>query len=754
MDLETIYCKLLHNRDRSFIPLIEAEPVDFLCTYKTHCFALCHCCDFDACDCEMTCPNNCTCFHDQSWSTNVVECSGAGYTEMPSNIPMDTTELYIDGNDLNELSEHSFIGRKNLKVLYANHSNIQVIYNTTFHGLRKLTTLHLENNMISRFNGHELAALENLRELYLQNNQISFIGNGTFIELRKLQVLRLDNNRLINFEVWQLALNPYLVEIALADNQWSCECSYMHRYRNYLATNNEKIMDSNRIACVYNNLTSVLKEKNGAKCTMKDGISTIVRPQDIENLLPLLLVATCAFVGFFCMIIGIFCYRNELKVWAHTHCLPAMCYKSANFIDDFDKDRLYDAYITYSLQDEHFVNQILANTLENDVGYRMCLHYRDFNVNTYVADTIVEAVESSKRAILVLSRNFLNNEWSRFEFKSAIHEVLKRRRKFIFILYGNININIIDPGMLDLLRSSTCIEWDDKKFWQKLRMALPHIRKNNSMAKRSAVNIYATAAQNYNTASRRGDYARRMDCNNYATINDCVLGGSAANGPTSSVDGRATGDKYDTVSCKYNTANERQRHHGHGTGTANNAYHTTKTLDRQHHLPQHEYAVPTNCVKDGVYDEYSNSCENIGDGGYECSSVGVGVVGSDFNRGTSDRAHFPATHQCNRTGAPSTSSLMRSDSSGNNSACSMNSTGKASNNAANECGGIVVGGRGPVVGASTGISNGVYNSYNNSSTNNSNCCNNSNCADDDDCCNNKCDLNCTLDRRLPQAMWA
>lgn len=757
MDLETIYCKLLHNRDRSFIPLIEAEPVHFLCTYKTHCFALCHCCDFDACDCEMTCPNNCTCFHDQSWSTNVVECSGAGYTEMPSNIPMDTTELYIDGNDLVELSEHSFIGRKNLKVLYANHSNIQVIYNTTFHGLRKLTTLHLENNMISRFNGHEMGALENLRELYLQYNHISFIGNGTFMELRKLQVLRLDNNRLINFEVWQLTLNPYLVEIALAENQWSCECSYLHRFRNYLATNNEKIMDSNRIACVYNNLTSILKEKNGAKCTLKDGISTIVRPQDIENLLPLLLVATCAFVGFFCMIIGIFCYRNELKIWAHTHCLPAMCYKSANFIDDFDKDRLYDAYITYSLQDEHFVNQILANTLENDVGYRMCLHYRDFNVNTYVADTIVEAVESSKRAILVLSRNFLNNEWSRFEFKSAIHEVLKRRRKFIFILYGNININIIDAGMLDLLRSSTCIEWDDKKFWQKLRMALPHIRKNNSMAKRSAVNIYATAAQNYNTASRRqAEYARRLDCNNYATINDCVGGGGPVG--SSTIDGRNS-DKYDTVSCKYNTANERQRHHGSGannggsnSGNSNSGYHSAKTLDRHrphyaydaaastHGPPHHEYAVPTNCLKGssgggggvggGPYDDYSNSCEHIGDS-YEHSGS-VGVVAAATGK-------YPAN-------------MLRScsaDSSANNSACSVNSGGKS---ASNSVAGVVASGD-CSGGNHGGISNGVYNSYNNSSTNNSNCCNNSNCADDE-CCNNKCDLNCTLDRRLPQAMWA
>lgn len=596
MDLETIYCKLLHNRDRSFIPLIDAEPIHFLCTYKTHCFALCHCCDFDACDCEMTCPNNCTCFHDQSWSTNVVECSLAGYTEMPSNIPMDTTELYIDGNDFGELSEHSFIGRKNLKVLYANNSNIQVMYNTTFHGLKKLTTLHLEDNKILRLLGQELSTLENLRELYLQNNRISYIGNRTFGDLRKLEVLRLDNNKLIYFEIWQLTLNPYLVEITLADNMWSCECNYLHRFRNYLQTNTEKIIDSSRIACIYNNLTSILKDKNGSKCTLKDGVSTIVRTQDIDNLLPLLLVATCAFVTFFVLILSMFCYRNELKIWAHTHCLPILCYKSTDFIEDYDKDRLYDAYIAYSLQDEHFVNQILANTLENDVGYRMCLHYRDFNSSTYIADTIIEAVESSKRVILVLSRNFLYNEWSRFEVKSAIHEVLKRRRKLIFILYGNLPRRDLDTDMRMYLRSNTCIEWDDKKFWQKLRLAMPHIRKSNCIAKRSAVNIYATA-QNYNTAQRHhaADYSRRLDC---------VAANSIGYRTTPS---SLNCDRYETVNCfKTNDrrplptpilASESLDHHHHTI--PHPLSHPLSHLS--HHLHHHEYAVPH---IDGMKDEF------------------------------------------------------------------------------------------------------------------------------------------------------
>ncbi|XP_058466642.1 toll-like receptor 6 [Malaya genurostris] len=715
-DIETVYCKLMYNRERAFIPLIEAEPKHFLCSYNTHCFALCHCCEFDACDCEMTCPNNCQCYHDNSWSTNIVECSAAGYTDIPNNIPMDTTEVYIDGNNLVELSGHSFIGRKNLRVLYANHSNIEIIYNTTFIGLRRLTVLHLEYNNIQKLYGNEFSALESLRELYLQGNKISYIEDHTFVELRKLEVLRLDGNRINSFEVWQLASNPYLVEIALANNMWTCDCNFLNKLRIYLQSNTEKIIDANEISCIYNNLTSVLKEKNGTKCTFRgEGMSSIVHTQEIEDMLPLLLVATCAFVGFFGLIFGMFCYRKELKVWAHSSCLGSLCYKPGTFVNEFDKDRLYDAYIINSLQDEHFVNQILASTLENDIGFRLCLHYRDFNINTYIADTIVEAVESSKRAILVLSKNFLYNEWTRFEFKGAIHEVLKRRRKLIIILYGDLPQRDLDADMRLYLRSNTCIEWDDKKFWQKLRIALPHVKKSNCLNKRSAINIYATANE-YNTAGRPrmpaagtlpGPGPARHENHSYATI--------GGNCPRNC-------DNYDTVSnCKYNTAQHERRL---------NDFSRKVTAERQH-----EYAVPSNCLLDTTHETYNTSCERIAGETFECTSSSKYSTSS---RGSSECSHsITPTHGYGGGGAVGGSAIANG---GPPNILSTAFMGKADpggyNNAAS-------------------VANNLTSSSYNSSRKPNNCCNDGSGSKGDKSKSSTIgDTNNFNDRRLPQAMWA
>ncbi|XP_056635360.1 toll-like receptor 6 [Diorhabda sublineata] len=509
MDLESIYCKLLYNRETNYLPLIEAESSQFLCTYKTHCFALCHCCDFDACDCEMTCPTNCTCYHDQSWSANVVECSGVGYTEMPSRIPMDATEVYLDGNNFAELSSHAFIGRKNLKVLYANNSNIAAVYNHTFSGLRRLTILHLENNNIKQLLGFELVSLEYLKELYLQGNLINFIDNRTFLPLKQLEVLRLDGNRLYSFEVWQFTLNPYLVEIGLGSNQWSCDCNYVSKFKTWLQVNYGKVVDANKIMCMYNNVTKALgpnmSDFNGTSCVnvFTGSNRAVVESQAMNDYLPLLLVTMCVFIASVVIVCGAFYYRRELRVWIYSRCGLRMCYKTTAFEEQQDKDRLFDAYVSYSVKDEAFVSQVLAPGLESgDPGYRLCLHYRDFNVSAYVADTIIEAVESSRRTIIVLSKNFIHNEWCRFEFKSALHEVLKdRRRRLIFVVTGELPQRDLDPDLRLYLKTNTVIEWGDRQFWQKLQFAMPDVRRP-CVHQRSSVNIYATATPSHLDRSR------------------------------------------------------------------------------------------------------------------------------------------------------------------------------------------------------------------------------------------------------------
>ncbi|XP_059622525.1 toll-like receptor Tollo [Phlebotomus argentipes] len=515
MDVASIYCKLNYNRGNMYMPLVEAEASQFLCKYETHCFALCHCCDFNACDCKMECPNRCSCFHDQSWTSNVVDCSRAGYeNRLPDLIPMDATQIHLDGNDLQEVSSHAFIGRKKLRILFLNSSNINTLHNRTFNGLRELEVLQLDNNRLTELKGFEFTGLQNLRELYLHNNLIAAIDNDTFSHLTEMRILRLDNNRLTTF--YFVHLPQALTEVHLAGNMWSCECDFVEKIKDFMSKS-DVVRDKLRVKCSHtvseNDVAYpsvkfrsrrgtvidrsvdddphgffVLAENSSRICTgvMEAGnhsnltsTKTILSQPPLNDYIPLLVATLCGFVVIIVAILVIFMFRQEMRVWFHSRFGVRLFYRASD-TDKNERDKLYDAFVSYSSKDEAFVAEDLAPALENgDPSYKLCLHYRDFPVGPYSPDTIVQAVESSRRTIMVLSENFIKSEWCRFEFKSAHHQVLRdRRRRLIVILLGEVPQKDLDPDIRLYLKTNTYLQWGDKLFWEKLRFALPDVPNN------------------------------------------------------------------------------------------------------------------------------------------------------------------------------------------------------------------------------------------------------------------------------------
>lgn len=503
VDLDTVKCKLLYNRANPEVLLKEAKSNQFLCEYETNCAPLCHCCDFDACDCEMTCPNNCTCYHDVSWEANVIDCSTGGYdNQLPPKIPMDATQLYLDGNRIPVVGSHSFLGRKKLEILFLNGSHVETIHNRTFNGLKELITLRLDENKLTELRGYEFERLEKLRELYLQYNRISYINNRTFTALSQLRVLQLDHNRIMSFAVWHLPLQ--LQSVSLMSNPWSCECEYAEHFRDYLQRSRSSVHDISQIRCMNGselgftimraviptcvktriNMTSnnnrnyqlhnVMPEHipmNGSYTLTKE----LQPQQDYVFLLIILMSASLVLVLLLALII---IYRQEMRVWFHSRFGVRLFYKSSEIEMD-DRDKLFDAFVSYSSKDEAFVAEELAPILENgDPAYKLCLHYREFPVGGYIGDTIVQAVESSRRTIMVLSENFIKSEWCRYEFKSAHHQVLRGKKRLIVILLGEVPHKDLDPDIRLYLKTNTYLQWGDKLFWEKLKFALPDVPNN------------------------------------------------------------------------------------------------------------------------------------------------------------------------------------------------------------------------------------------------------------------------------------
>ena len=206
-DLAMITCTINSHQTNSnsqiLQPLLETSASQFLCEYQAHCFALCQCCDFFACDCRMQCPDGCSCAHDSAWTHNTIHCSNRVHTHVPQLIPMDATSIHLDGNNFRNFVKPSFIGRTRVRSLFLNSSKIVTIGRKTFTGLSQLEILHLEHNWLEEINGREFENLTSLQELYLHDNKIFHIDQAAFVNLSSLQV---DN---INQYYW-LFLQFYL----------------------------------------------------------------------------------------------------------------------------------------------------------------------------------------------------------------------------------------------------------------------------------------------------------------------------------------------------------------------------------------------------------------------------------------------------------------------------------------------------------------------------------------------------------------
>ena len=182
-DLDSLVCALNGVADglsnSSLASVQDLVPGQFMCQYEAHCIQQCFCCDFFACDCRMQCPEGCACYHDTAWQHNIIQCSNRGHLDVPALIPMDATAVHLDGNNMTELVNPGFIGRRRILSVFLNHSNIHTITNYSLEGLTELRALHLDHNQLERLGSGLFSGLHRLAELYLQHNYISHIDQVT-----------------------------------------------------------------------------------------------------------------------------------------------------------------------------------------------------------------------------------------------------------------------------------------------------------------------------------------------------------------------------------------------------------------------------------------------------------------------------------------------------------------------------------------------------------------------------------------------
>lgn len=480
MDLQNIVCLMPHKRGAEFRTVDSLHISEFVCPYQKHCFQLCNCCGKQDCECDMTCPIGCTCYHDQAWTSNMVDCGNQSSQFLPRHIPADVTELYLDGNNYPELDVAQFRQHTKLRHLYLNASKIEIIRNRTFFGLSTLQTLHLHDNRLQKLYGYEFEQLIRLKELNLHNNRLSYIGNQTFMYLKSLQILRIDGNQLTTAWLWQLLPTlsssngiETLQQVSMGRNPWSCRCQFLKEMTQFVADNAVIIQDSQDIYCVDENAQHVLDFNSTSACSdfylssSGSGIAQFILFNDYIPLLITLLTTICLLIIF----IILFIFRDPLKLWFFSH------YGFFGPPCD-DPEKLYDAVIYHSPKDIEYVIKNIANEFEcgRPPNLRLCLQYRDLNEDaSYIQ--LYETACASRKIVMVLTRNFLQTEWARFDLRRAFHEALRGRQYKLIVIEDPDEVHDAenDIELMPYLKASGVIRISkkDRNFIDKMRYAMP-----------------------------------------------------------------------------------------------------------------------------------------------------------------------------------------------------------------------------------------------------------------------------------------
>ncbi|XP_014359353.2 toll-like receptor 7 [Papilio machaon] len=547
MDLDNAICKESYVRGAKYVPVSSLQSKDFLCKYDNHCPDDCGCCDFNFCNCKNVCPSNCSCYHDYTKTTNVVDCSVKQSNAIPSEFPITATHIYLDGNVYYELNETVFASMRRAVVLYLNSSNIMNLHNNSFDTLVDLRILHLDNNKLKQLRGLEFSKLSNLKELYLQNNAIEFISNATFSFLDALEVLRLDGNRLVNYGLWHLDNNKKLQTLFIAGNRWSCDCKYLQGFLTYVSQNVEKVIDVHNLWCSNDKMDPSKKHLNlNVTVCSEISDSSMISALFVSNNIPLLASILTGFMLVLLILVLVFTFRYACRMWLYSNCGIKLSPLAGAFND---ADKLYDAYICYSPKDEEFVIESLAQELENGYpSYHLCLHYRDvprFDA-TYAQfpDLVVEATEASRRIIVVLTKNFILTEWSQIEFRQALQRALRKNpHKLIIVAVGLVPR---DPELKSYFKTGLEITWKEKRFWERLRYAMPSSKRRGQKLKR------LNYGRNSNTYT--------MDASVLNTTCQTLCGKSANSAERSPCDRPLSEHIYSTIDSDYSSNDFHGRH--------------------------------------------------------------------------------------------------------------------------------------------------------------------------------------------------
>ena len=322
--------------------------------------------------CNMAeCSDNCRCSYHAYLKETHMDCSNQAMDTFPSRLILhkDTAKISLNMNN-NRIQNITYAVDRFRK----NQDNEAKHY-------KNITKLYLSHNNIKIF--HQECLPSQLEELYLDNNQITMFR---FTDINYFDVLSTKTQ----------------IKLKLAKNPYDCDCNSKDLYH-FVRNQGRQILDRGDIT-----LNCEDEPKLMWKTELEDFCVDDLPTEIVGVIIGLLLLLAVSLA-----LLAYFYKRETIVIWVY-----AQPWGKIFFSEDLiDREKPYDAFISYSQSDSDYVENCLLPGLENpeDVQHKFkCLiHTRDWNVGEMIPDQIIHSVESSRRTIIVLSKSYIDSMWTK-----------------------------------------------------------------------------------------------------------------------------------------------------------------------------------------------------------------------------------------------------------------------------------------------------------------------------------------------------
>ena len=376
--------------------------------------------------------------------------------------PHNLTYLNLTSCNISVIPETAFMNVPYLRLLVLAHNAIQSLAGAIFHPLAHMIYLDLSNNQLLSFDGELINPLFLLENIYLHDNKIKQVSTETLEEFKILK------------------------NLSLHDNPWVCDCN--DTFGHWIVEQQVKgiLLSPANITCGRTNVPVMF---SNVSCTIHTKLQ-VHHDSKAATVISSVLASVLAVTLVVCILI--YKYRHTLSVLAF----------------------IYMPRCTRRRTEHDGVRGVFAICDDKEMGARVWIKdsliafiecacpllwsERTFIIGEDMAVNIQNAVEQTNCAIVLLSRRFLQNEWSCCMFQAAFTEMRERKRpyKIILILTPDVTVNMLTSDencpqdLRVMLKTQRLVYMSKKLYHETLLYLLPD-------SCRSTRQIMAVRGENY-----------------------------------------------------------------------------------------------------------------------------------------------------------------------------------------------------------------------------------------------------------------